>query len=52
MITTIKNTPQPDKKQWDMMGRIALQNREHLYNEYIPILENRFVAELLNKTSG
>lgn len=52
MIATIKDTPQPDKKQWDMMGRIALQNREHLYNEYIPILENRFVAELLNKTSG
>jgi hypothetical protein len=52
MIATIKDTPQPDKKQWDMMSRIALQNREHLYNEYIPMLENRFVVELLDKTSG
>jgi len=50
MIQTIKNTPKPDKKQWKMMNRIALQNREHFYNFYIPELENTFIDTLLKKT--
>lgn len=52
VLQTIKNTPMPDKKQWQMMGRIAIQNRDHFYNEFIPYLENRFVTTLLDRTIG
>ena len=50
MIQTIKDTPMPDKKQWKMMNRIALQNRDHFYNFYIPELEKTFISTLLKKT--
>jgi len=52
MIRTIKDTPMPDKKQWKMMNRIAIQNRDHFYNFYIPELERTFISTLLNKTFG
>ena len=50
MIQTITDTPMPDKKQWKMMNRIALQNRDHFYNFYIPELEKTFISTLLKKT--
>ncbi len=50
MIQIIKDTPMPDKKQWKMMNRIAIQNREHFYNFYIPELEKTFISTLLKKT--
>ena len=50
MIQTIKDTPMPDKKQWKMMNRIALQNSDHFYNFYIPELEKTFISTLLKKT--
>ena len=50
MIQTIKDTPMPDKKQWKMMNSIALQNRDHFYNFYIPELEKTFISTLLKKT--
>ena len=52
MIKTIKDTPMPDKKQWKMMNRIAIQNRDHFYNFYIPELERTFISTILNKTFG
>ena len=51
LVSTIKDTPIPDKKQWKMMNRIAKQNYDYFHNSYIPELERTFINKLLQKTA-
>lgn len=51
LVSTIKDTPIPDKKEWKMMNMLAKQNYNHFHNSYIPELEKTFINKLLEKTT-
>ena len=52
LVKILSDKPKPDKKQWKMMNRIALENKEHFINVYIPELEKTFVNAFMERFSG